>query len=606
MKLKQTIEACRHEISIAAPDADSASLILSLLCLQFAQQRHLISPVQNCAQAASALVELRDRGLPLPQTWLNPPLFSAALFDRLASLTDSIDCFAHVYELLQSPHQQRAHGVFYTPIEIADYMVEQAIRCPISTILDPACGGGVFLLRAYEKLLKQNGDAVPGRGRFDLLKRCIFGVDIDPGAVAIAQIALLLKAIEGVSAPTQFPNLDANLQCGNAVVHPSSELLQRQYDAVIGNPPYLDAERMTLTCPDWRQYCTQHFRAASGNWDLFCVFIEQGLNLCRSRGITSMIVPNKLISADYAAAARSLLAQDNQLLSLRDYSQQRIFAASVYPIVFVAQKQAPTRSATIRYEVVGIGVEETHWLSSDRFLANRPWLLSANRSPLTQLQTLPTWKSIAQIHAAATVSEAYLLQPFITEAQAEAELRLINSGTIDRYRIRWGEKPLRYLGKTFDRPVIRLPIDPCLHKRRIQACQPKLIVAGMTRQLEAAIDLEGNLWPGKSTCVIRSEAIDLRYLLGLLNSQVVDAYFKLLFSGNQLQGGYLRVGSAQLRSLPLPVEDRSKRDRLITLVQARLDETISTKIAELEHQIEQLVCELYHLTDGAIAKLKSP
>ncbi|NJL23429.1 MAG: N-6 DNA methylase [Leptolyngbyaceae cyanobacterium SM1_3_5] len=200
-----------------------------------------------------------------------------------------------------------------------------------------------FLLRAYEKLLKINRSGDLG-DRFDLLKSCIHGVDIDAKAVTIAQIALLLKAIEGSSAPSQFPNLDANLQSGNAVIHPSSPLLQRQYDAVIGNPPYLDAERMTLTCPDWRRYCTQHYRSASGNWDLFCVFIEQGLNLCRPGGRTSMIVPNKLISADYAAAARSLLAQ-NQLLAIRDYSQLRIFAASVYPIVFVAQKQPPTPNA---------------------------------------------------------------------------------------------------------------------------------------------------------------------------------------------------------------------------------------------------------------------
>ncbi|NJL21724.1 MAG: hypothetical protein HC895_14375, partial [Leptolyngbyaceae cyanobacterium SM1_3_5] len=140
-------------------------------------------------------------------------------------------------------------------------------------------------------------------------------------------------------------------------------------------------------------------------------------------------------------------------------------------------------------------VHETHWLTADRFRPNHPWLLT--QSPLTALQDLPTWGSIAQIHAAATVSEAYLLQPFILEAQSEEELRFVNSGTIDRYCIRWGEKPLRYLGKTFDRPVVRLPIDPRLQKRLLQAQQPKLIVAGMTRRVEAAIDLEGKLWPGK-------------------------------------------------------------------------------------------------------------
>ncbi|NJL23430.1 MAG: SAM-dependent DNA methyltransferase [Leptolyngbyaceae cyanobacterium SM1_3_5] len=144
MTLKQTIKSCRYEISIAAPNADSASLIPSLLCLQFAQQRGLISPPEDRDQAVSSLAELRDRNLPIPQSWLNPPLFSAKLFDRLATLTDSIERFAQVYELLQSPDQQRSQGVFYTPIDIADYIVDQSITQPTPTILDPACGGGIF------------------------------------------------------------------------------------------------------------------------------------------------------------------------------------------------------------------------------------------------------------------------------------------------------------------------------------------------------------------------------------------------------------------------------------------------------------------------------
>jgi hypothetical protein len=68
------------------------------------------------------------------------------------------------------------------------------------------------------------------------------------------------------------------------------------------------------------QLLPDRFTAAAGNWDLFCVFIEKALALCKQGGLSSLIVPNKLASADYAGAVRSLLTKDNTLLSLRDYS----------------------------------------------------------------------------------------------------------------------------------------------------------------------------------------------------------------------------------------------------------------------------------------------
>ena len=629
---RKAIDGCRALILAAHPDADPAPLILGLLCFYLAQQRNLIVPSlpKTHFHIGSALDELRDRGLPVPQSWLaamlplSDPLI-VKLLDRLASLSNPpVELLGQVYEGLQSRFQKRSGGIFYTPIAIADYVVDQTIATPMPRILDPACGGGIFLLRAYQKLIDRL-EHPSFEQRMYLLQKCIYGVDIDPQAVAIAQVALLLKSVEGLSelppnldsGRSLFPHLNQNLQCGNAVIQPDAEVLQSdQFDVVIGNPPYLDAEQMTLLHPDWRQYCTQHYRSARGNWDLFCVFIERAIDLCRAGGFTSLVVPNKLISANYAAQARSLLAKENQLLSLRDYSHLSLFAASVYPIVYVVRKQAPIRSTLVRYEVMGAQVQETRWLSYSHFLSDRlPWLLTTSAQPqdLLRLQQLPTLASIAQVSGAATVAEAYALQPFIVEAEdCPNAPRFVNSGTIDRYSLLWGEKLLRYLGATFDRPVVRLPVDPLLHKRLQQVRQPKLIVAGMTRQIECAADLEGVIWPGKSTCVIRAIALDdLRYLLALLNSKVVNCYFTNLFQGNRLQGGYLRIGPPQLRQIPLPaLSNRSacqRRDRLIALTQQRLETLKSQRdrLVTLDTQIENLVCELYQLDDGAIERMPS-
>src|SRR6185437_11476205 len=96
------------------------------------------------------------------------------------------------------------------------------------------------------------------------------------------------------------------------------------FDAVIGNPPYIDSEWMSTWLTTDRAYMSEHYRSARGNWDIFCVFVEKALELCNTGGLSSMILPNKLGSANYAAGARTIISE-NCLLSIRDYSRVPVF-----------------------------------------------------------------------------------------------------------------------------------------------------------------------------------------------------------------------------------------------------------------------------------------
>lgn len=76
---------------------------------------------------------------------------------------------------------RRAHGVFYTPADVAEHMV-QAVLSEIDAssdlrILDPACGTGVFLRAALYTLFAQGADPI------DVAQHCLFGMDIDPWSV---------------------------------------------------------------------------------------------------------------------------------------------------------------------------------------------------------------------------------------------------------------------------------------------------------------------------------------------------------------------------------------------------------------------------------------
>jgi hypothetical protein len=223
------------------------------------------------------------------------------------------------------------------------------------------------------------------------------------------------------------------------------------------------------------------------------------------------------------------------------------------------------------------------------------------------------------VWGAATVGEAYEIAELIEDAQRDLkrQLRVVNSGTIDRYRCLWGVKNCRYLGKSYSTPVIPPEKEPKLPpKRRRQARTPKIVVAGMTRVPECLIDADGVILAGKSTTIVFGKA-DLRWLLGILNSRLISFYCSVVFGGNKLQGGYLRIGPPQVKTIPIPGgEDatRTTERSIVDLVEhmlslnarratantASAQTVLERRIDATDRQIDQLVYELYGLTDEEI------
>jgi len=553
----------------------------------------------------------------------------------------SVGVLGRVYEQsLAKPGRlksRRSGGIYYTPQPVVDYVVRSTISLHLAAdttipqVLDPACGGGAFLLSTYQYLLEH-------RSTLDFdhqdLSSYIHGVDIDPIGVAITQASLWLQSIEqwgmGNHSNRMLQRLKTNIRCGNAVIDSDSDLSgfnwqsvfpeilsDGGFDLVIGNPPYMDAELMSSDYPNWRTYCAQQYQTATGNWDLFCVFIEKALQLCRSGGFTSLVVPNKLLSAGYAAATRQLLRQTSQLQAIRDYSTVAVFEASVYPVVYITQKINQGDTARFLYEkmltIEQIG--ETHWMQIKH--PTQPWLVTGSEL-IQQLDQLTKLDSITAVVGAATVAEAYALTHWIQTCPTPepSDLRLVNSGTIDRYRNLWGQKRLRYLGQTYQHPIVAA--ERLLHlspKRLDQARQPKIIVAGMSQRLECILDQTGGILAGKSTSVIRqTDIVDLRYLLGLLNSRLLSFYLLTRFGGNRLQGGYLRIGPPQLRQLPIVVPvlnqscQKSEYGQIIDLVDQLINFNSVTdikKIHEIDSKIDSIVYQIYQLSSTEIIQVEA-
>lgn len=509
---------------------------------------------------------------------------------------------AGVYEQSLPRAVRRVFGVYYTPPAVAERLVGDTLEVVLRgraaaavTVFDPACGSGNLLIAAYRRLLRAHAEAggrIDAAGRRRLLETSIFGVDVDAEAA--------LRAREGLCAAAETEAvLTANVRVGDAI----REEDRRTFAAVLANPPYLDAETMTRHHAELRAHCQGRYAAAAGNWDLFCVFVERCLQLCAPGGACGLLVPNKLASADYARVARGLLTGGEwKLRRVRDLQAVPVFAAGVYPIAVVAERGGEDAAVVLERMASVEEVAERTLVPASMFAdTSRPWPLYAGAAARVVAAIDRAGRplgELAEVNGAATVAEAYAMAGLIREGGRG--LRMINSGTIDPYASLWGERPMRYLGKSYARPVIPAGQLSKLAPRRLEeARRAKVIVSGMTRTLEAVVDMRGELLAGKSTTIVSRSAVDLRVLAAIFNSGVMRGYYNNVFAGDRLAGGYLRVGPPQFKKLPIAeVGDPGRLVGLVEAMMARRDPAVA-------RAIDAVVAEGYGLTMEDVEALGS-
>lgn len=341
-----------------------------------------------------------------------------------------------------------------------------------------------------------------------------------------------------------------------------SDVFQDQggFDIVIGNPPYVDSEHMVKEDPHTRLQYKQTYRSASGNWDLFIIFIELAINLCNRSGVHSFIVPNKLIAADYASGIREIISRDTGIEIIRDYSKVKVFKeADVYPCVYVLKSRIENASDSVQFELMDNLSEVQRHAQVDRGLFSRDLLWDkyfASEEGFQLITLLANNNRISDIGVAvenaATVSEAYEIKKIISDSKEKTVgHKFVNTGTIDRYECLWGKKPTRYIKASYDFP--RVPLEGLSDRRRLQATGKKIIIAGMTKEIEAIFDCDGEYIAGKSTLIILVDDDTLGWgLTALLNSDVVTKWYNIEYSSLSLAGGYLRINKNCVSNIPTP------------------------------------------------------
>ncbi|WP_343410544.1 Eco57I restriction-modification methylase domain-containing protein, partial [Candidatus Amarolinea dominans] len=203
----------------------------------------------------------------------------------------------------------------------------------------------------------------------------LYGVDIDPQAVEVTKLSLLLKVLEGEGVAGQLslgvervlPDLGRNIKCGNSLIGPEfydgkldlpdDETVGRVnafdwkkefpevmtaggFDAIIGNPPYIRIQALQEWAPLEVVYYKRAYRAASkGNYDIYVVFVEKGLGLLNERGSLGFILPHKFFNAQYGEPLRKLLSEGQHLSKVVHFGDQQVFeGATTYTCLLFLER----------------------------------------------------------------------------------------------------------------------------------------------------------------------------------------------------------------------------------------------------------------------------
>jgi len=207
---------------------------------------------------------------------------------------------------------------------------------------------------------------------------------------------------------------------------------------------------------------------------------------------------------------------------------------------------------------------------------------------------------------ACATSDAYKIKPLILQDQNSSRdsfLKVVNTGTIGKFVSRWGMKEMTYLGDKYLFPVVKREEFESEFTNTYfrKAITPKLVIKSLTL-LDACIDLDGSMVPGKSTLVVVSDDLQrLKLASALINSRLFIFFIAEKYSASSYNQG-ITFTKAMINNMPLPKISAAEQTPFIELVDRILElKKSGGDTTELENRIDQMVYTLYDLTPDEIA-----
>jgi len=539
---------------------------------------------------------------------------------------------APAFELEARRIKRKQQGIYYTPEFVVDYIVKETVGRFIEEhsyndifnikILDPACGSGSFLIRAYDELLhyhaRQQGKSpaeLDHLERRTILLRNIFGVDLDRQAVEITRLSLLLRSL---AQREILPSLADNIREGNSLISGTEEELKKYFgdnwrdkkpfnweeefrdimanggfDVVIGNPPYgaeLNENEKTYLDKKYSQFKSQVKNSA-------IYFIYKAGELLNSKGAHSYIVPKSLCySLGWNKCAGFVMSGLQKLIDTGKAFEKVKLEQVIFVKVVGDESSSYINGLYDGYEVrefaeVGKNVFAEHnvlltgqTIEEMKIIKKIIGRFNGRWADYVSIERGLNWQSqVGKKHGSSPIHRGAQLSPYFLDKATDF---------IDLKKFSKNEYQYQLRPKVLNQLAIAHVQNPYPHF-----------------YLQAALDLENRLVFETISCTfVKDDSVNIKFLLAINNSKLFAwLLYKFVYS-NAIRS--TRYDEQYIGKVPCPSFGEINQKLITQTVEQILaitkDEgylsnlTKQAKVKELERQIDQKVYELYGLTEEEI------
>lgn len=275
------------------------------------------------------------------------------------------DIIGHIFEGLIPQEERHNLGQYFTNSNIVDLILRFCLQHEKDKILDPACGAGTFLVRAYQHKKLMNFSL-----RHEEILDSLWGVDV---AKFPAHLSTINLAINDLSVDNNYPNiihedffnlysslegleLPKKWRKARAVSlgkTPKEITYPRWFDCIVGNPPYIRQEEISEIAPEDKKYKTSLIQKAlldlrgkriaeiSKRAGIHAYFFIHGIKFLKNGGRFGFIVSSSWLDVDYGKGLQEFFLNNYKIIVIIESKVERWFEdADINTCVVILEKCA--------------------------------------------------------------------------------------------------------------------------------------------------------------------------------------------------------------------------------------------------------------------------
>jgi len=504
--------------------------------------------------------------------------FDEILIDKLdfGKLQDKKDLFSCVYEQLSQKQDRKKEAQFFTHKELVNFIITHIPFTSKSCVLDPACGAGAFLAAAHNQI----GINIDN----------IYGIDIDETALEFCRLNMEFVS-QNIS--KNLKNTNTLKDCNLIDIFP--EIAEKGgFDIIIGNPPFKNLKNGI----EYDKNDSIYPEVLSGIANSATLMIAKSFEFLKEDGYLGFVLPKNITRVESFEKIREFLIKNTKLIHIYDLNHYFKDVRGDQIILIFQKKKLNEKEIKTHKVKISIHKKKGDFLNPYCYEITQSEFLKYNFIPVFYHQKIfPLYDYLLKLKPTLNeVCEGEIFRGVPLGANNE----LISDNATENKTIVFRGHSIRRFGIKYPLYLDHMKLNGS-HKNKIERLKSnKIILQNLCSKeggIFAALSSSDEMSLDTVTNII-STKVNLKYLLGILNSKIANFYLThIIFLCSNFT---MHTDKAYIGKIPIVLTTPEKEKTVIDIVETILKiENLNSEEFFIEYaKLNEILFDIYGLNQS--------